>query len=167
MTLPAAFAASVHLIPVFILQEAAQTLFKRLLKQHPGLFERLGEHRQKSFAFRPVDVPLSFIVCPLSGSVLVRRERESSPAVDVAVEGPLLMLLALLEGRSDADALFFSRDVTVTGDMEAVLALRNALDDFSIDLPRDLAPLTGPLAPIFRRLAERIRNRLVEPQKWN
>lgn len=167
MTLPAAFAASVHLIPVFVLQEAAQTLFKRLLKQHPGLFERLGEHGHKSFVFRPVDIPLSFIVRPLSGSVLVQRKRELPPSVDVSVEGPLLMLLALLEGRSDADALFFSRDVTATGDIEAVLALRNALDDVSIDLPRDLAPLAGPLAPVFRRFAERIRDHALEPQKWN
>ncbi len=35
------------------------------------------------------------------------------------------MLLALLEGRCDADALFFSRDLKVIGeDMEAMLAMR-------------------------------------------
>ena len=72
---------------------------------------------------------------------------------------PMLTLLALLEGRIDGDAVFFSRSLSVTGDMEAMLALRNALDDCSFDLPRDLAAMAGPLALPFRRIAEVIRHR--------
>jgi predicted lipid carrier protein YhbT len=90
-------------------------------------------------------------------------------AADAVVEGPLFLLLALLEGRSDADALFFSRALAVTGDMEAMLALRNALDGCEIDLPRDLGASAGPLAPLVSRAAEAIRRRALagENAAWN
>ena len=39
-------------------------------------------------------------------------------------------LLDMIDGSLDGDAMFFSRDLKVTGDTEAVVALRNALDDF-------------------------------------
>src|SRR5690606_37921138 len=55
-------------------------------------------------------------------------------------------LLQLLEGRIDGDALLFSRDLAVEGDMEVVVALRNALDGAGIDLVADLASLFGPFA---------------------
>lgn len=55
--------------------------------------------------------------------------------------------------------MFFSRSLIVKGDMEAMLALRNALDDCGFDLPRDLTAAAGPLARPFREAAERIRER--------
>jgi len=48
-------------------------------------------------------------------------------------------MIELLEGRADGDALFFSRTLTVEGDMEAVVALRNAIDGSEI-YNRSLAP---------------------------
>ena len=46
------------------------------------------------------------------------------------IAGDLAALLGMVHGAFDGDALFFSRDLTVSGDTEAVVALRNALDDF-------------------------------------
>lgn len=89
------------------------------------------------------------------------------------MEGELVLLLALLEGRIDGDAVFFSRDLAVSGDMEAMLALRNALDDCEINLPSDLADMAGPLAPLVRRAGEQIRERALgrvlkeEAPQWN
>ena len=60
--------------------------------------------------------------------------------------------MGLVDGSYDGDALFFSRDLVVEGDVEAVLALRNAIDDAGIDLVADTAALFGPLAPIGERL---------------
>lgn len=79
------------------------------------------------------------------------------------------MLLALLEGKLDGDALFFSRDITVTGDMEAMLALRNALDDCNIDLPSDLGTSAGPFAPMVRGIANYVRSKALgkEATGWN
>ena len=61
------------------------------------------------------------------------------------------------------------RDLTVTGDMEAMLALRNALDDSSIDLPDDLGSLAGPLAPLVTGTARYIRKQALEGKTatWN
>ena len=59
----------------------------------------------------------------------------------------MLALLGLIDGSYDGDALFFSRDLVVEGDVEAVLALRNAIDDAGVDLVADTAALFGPLAP--------------------
>jgi ubiquinone biosynthesis protein UbiJ len=73
--------------------------------------------------------------------------------VDVTIRGSLSTLIALLEGRVDGDALFFSRDLAVEGDTEALLALRNAVDGEGIDLLRDFAMCLGPLAPVGVRLA--------------
>jgi predicted lipid carrier protein YhbT len=78
---------------------------------------------------------------------------------DATAGGPLLTLLALLEGRIDGDAMFFARSLSIAGDMEAMLALRNALDDSGFDLPRDLGQAAGPLAPLVTRMAETVRQR--------
>src|SRR5690606_22433020 len=95
--------------------------------------------------------------------------RGAPPLADARIEGPLVLLLGLLEGRCDADALFFSRELAVTGDMEAMLALRNALDDSAIDLPRELGALTGPFSPLIAGTARYIRTRALEGRDmtWN
>jgi len=169
MKFPAMLAVPLPFIPLAVIERAAGMLFRRMLQEHPALFERLGQYREKRFAFLPSDVPLVFLVEPSGPSIHVARRGTASSHIDAAVEGPLFMLLALLEGRCDADALFFSRDLNVTGDMEAMLAMRNALDDCDIDLPRDLRALAGPFAPVFNRVAAGIRRRALagEASAWN
>lgn len=60
--------------------------------------------------------------------------------------------MGLIDGSYDGDALFFSRDLVVEGDIEAVIALRNAIDDAGVDLVADTAALLGPLGPLGERL---------------
>lgn len=168
MPFPKPVATAIRSLPLPLVQKAAALMFSQLLRRHPGLFSRLGEYGEKRYAFRPTDLPFAFVVEPSRPAVRVLRAGENVDA-DSGVEGPLFMLLALMEGRQDADALFFSRDLTVTGDMEAMLALRNALDDSGIDLPRDLGSMAGPFAPLMERVASGIRNRVLgEGEKaWN
>ncbi|ATN36100.1 hypothetical protein ACO34A_20085 [Rhizobium sp. ACO-34A] len=168
MKFPATLATPLDLMPLPVIERATGMLFRRMLKEHPNLFERLGEHKAKHFAFLPADLPLAFIVDPAAPAIKVQR-KSPTPHADASVEGPLFLLLALLEGRCDADALFFSRDLVVIGDMEAMLAMRNALDDCNIDLPRDLSALAGPFGPIFSRVASEIRRRALtgENTAWN
>ncbi|WP_244618833.1 SCP2 sterol-binding domain-containing protein [Rhizobium sp. 18065] len=139
----------------------ARKLFGHLFDAHPDLFDRMGAYRNCSFSFTPADLPLVFLVKPADPSLSLVRKGAPFTA-DAGVEAPLFMLLALLEGRCDADALFFSRDVQVSGDMEAVLALRNALDDCDIDLPKDLSRIGGLAAPLFEQLATVIRRRALK-----
>ncbi|MCH8036113.1 MAG: SCP2 sterol-binding domain-containing protein [Proteobacteria bacterium] len=68
------------------------------------------------------------------------------------IRGSLLSLIDLLEGRVDGDALFFSRDLVIEGDTEAVLTLRNAIDGAGIDLVEIAASALGPFAGLARRV---------------
>ena len=145
-------------VPLGVVQRLVEAIFHRALQQHPDLFDRLGPQAQKSFRFTPADLNLSFVIHPANRTIRSYRKQDA-PEVAAAVSGPLLTLLALLEGRVDGDAVFFSRSLTVTGDMEAMLALRNALDDCGFDLPSDLSGLAGPFAQPFRRVGELVRQR--------
>lgn len=149
------------ILPITPFEYVARRLFGHLFSAHPDLFDRMGPYRNCSFSFTPTDLSLVFFVKP-AGPGLSLRRKGAAVGADAGVEAPLVMLLALLEGRCDADALFFSRDLQVTGDMEAILALRNALDDCDINLPRDLSRIGGPAAPLFEKLGAEIRRRALK-----
>ncbi len=156
--LPKRLVLAINHTPLALVQKGVEIAFRQALRQHPGLFDRLGEHAAKSFGFSPTDLDLGFVVQP--DKPMIRAYRQTRmPRVDAAMSGPMVTLLALLEGRIDGDAVFFSRELKVTGDMEAMLALRNGLDNCGFDLPRDLSALAGPLAFPARRIAEKVRER--------
>ena len=144
MRLPAGLTQLARPVPLRLIQRVANAALARVMSSHPQLFDRLGDHARRSFAFVPTDLPFLFVVSPSSRSVAILR-RSRPPRSEVSISGPIVTLLALAEGRLDGDAEFFARDLAIDGDMEAILALRNAMDDCRIDLPTDLAPTTGPL----------------------
>ena len=158
MLLPRPLSLALDRVPLVVMQRVVDTVFQRALQQHPDVFDRLGSQAGKRFRFTPADLDLSFVIHPASRRIVTYR-KDRTPPVAASVSGPLLTLLALLEGRLDGDAAFFSRSLTVNGDMEAMLALRNALDDCGFDLPTDLSGLAGPFAKPFQRLAELVRSR--------
>lgn len=165
MLVPSVLAKPFDFVPLALIEHFARRIFGRVLKIHPELFERLGAYRTKRFCFSPSDLPLHFVVIPEGRMLEVSRGVEQ-PTADAAISGPLLLLLALLEGRCDGDALFFSRDLMVTGEMEAMLALRNALDDSVIDLPAELGGMAGPLAPLVTGAVRYIRSRTLQGKTW-
>jgi O2-independent ubiquinone biosynthesis accessory factor UbiT len=167
MKVPPLLAAPVAVVPLSVINQATRLMLLRVLKQHPDLFDRLGEHLGKRYGFVPTDLPLTFVVEPAKPMITVARKPGALQA-DAIVEGPLFLLLALLEGRGDADALFFSRDLAVTGDMESMMALRNALDDCNINLSVDLSAAAGSLRPLFKRVADWIRDRALSGESlWS
>lgn len=156
-------------VPATAMQPVLTAIFRRILRRHPTLFDRLGEHRSKTFAFLPTGSPYVFLVCPALNSIRL-AEKAAARNADVAVSGDAVLLLALLEGRIDGDAIFFSRDLSIAGDIEAVVALRNSLDACGVDLPHDLSPLAGPFADAFAALGERVRSRALArmgARQWN
>jgi predicted lipid carrier protein YhbT len=172
MKIPPAVVAPVRFVPPFLISPFISRVFFQVIGAHPGLFERLGEHVNKRFGFLPSDLPFVFLVEPGTPRISVLRNKDDFKT-DAAIEGPLVLLLAVLEGKLDGDALFFSRDITVTGDMEAMLALRNALDDCNIDLPADLGRGAGPFAPLVRTIAGFVRDKALtadtneDARSWN
>lgn len=121
---------------------------RSLARRRPGLFDRLGEHRSERYFIDPVDLAFAFIVVPEGERSVVRVVSKGDAATaGVRVRGPLLMLLGLLDGTQDGDALFFNRTISIGGRTEAVLALRNAIEDAELR-PADLLGLSGPLAAL-------------------
>lgn len=117
-----------------------------LARRRPALFERLGEHRRERYFIDPVDLAFGFIVVPDGARATVRAAgKHEAPACGVVIKGPLLTLLALLDGTLDGDALFFNRVIAISGRTEAVLALRNAIEDAELR-PSDLIGVSGTLA---------------------
>lgn len=118
---------------------------RSLARRRPQIFERLGEHRHARYLIDPTDLPFAFCVVPDGASAVVRVVlRSAETPSDVVIRGPILVLLGVLEGTLDGDALFFHRAISVTGKTEAVVALRNAIEDAELR-PSDLLGLTGAL----------------------
>lgn len=119
---------------------------RSLARRRPRLFDRLGEHRTERYLIDPVDLAFAFEVVPDGERASVRVVGSgTAPDAGVVIRGPLLALLGLLDGSLDGDALFFNRVISIGGRTEAVLALRNAIEDAEL-APADLLGLRGPLA---------------------
>ncbi len=143
--------------PLGLLRPVFQQLMAGLLRRHPEMFERLGEYGRVNFLIDPVDLPVVFIMRPDPETpLLTPHGRDATPEWGAAVRGPLPKLISMVNGREDGDALFFSRDIVIEGDTEAVLALRNAIDDANIDLFEEVTALLGPFGRILSTLRGRV-----------
>jgi predicted lipid carrier protein YhbT len=151
-TLPRLIARSLQPLPLAPLQLPLSLVLRSVVARHPHIFERLGVHAHKRFGLEPTDLPFAFVLAPHPKTPTLVAVRSLPVGIPIRIAGPLLGLMGLVDGSYDGDALFFSRDLVVEGDVEAVLALRNAIDDAGIDLVADTAALFGPLAPIGERL---------------
>lgn len=142
-------------LPPAVLQPMVSAALAAIHRRHPDVFERLAGIDNPVFRIDPVDLPFVFVLRPDPERPLVsvHREGDDQP-VSATVRGPLMALIDLLEGRIDGDALFFSRELVIEGDTEAVVALRNAVDGAEIDLLGDVLAGLGPFAGPARRVAE-------------
>lgn len=135
-------------LPLLPLERLISEVANRVAGQHPEFFDRLDDYAKKSFVIVPTD--LDWVACMTFYKQKVQlrlsRSLETFPNRDVTVTAPFLSLVSLLDGEEDGDALFFSRDLTIEGDTEAVLALRNALDDAEIDFVHECSAIAGPLS---------------------
>jgi predicted lipid carrier protein YhbT len=96
----------------------------------PALFARLGSHTSKRFLIDPTDLPFVLVLIPDAAKPYLKAYRRyESPPHDAGIAGTFFDLLDMIAGTLDGDALFFARGLRVSGDTEAVVALRNALDD--------------------------------------
>lgn len=135
----------------------ARSFASGLWSRHRRNFDRLSDFEGARFLIDPVDLPLAFVLELASEGPEVStlsRGQEPKP-VTATIRGSLSALLDLAAGRVDGDALFFNRDLSIEGDTEAVVALRNAMDDADLDLLEEFAEGFGPLARPALRVATR------------
>lgn len=133
--------------PLAVIQPILGHIASHVARDRPELFARLGVHARKRFLIDPTDLPFVLILSPDNSRPTLRAYRRyEKPAHDAGIAGKFFNLLSLIEGSLDGDALFFSRDLRVSGDTEAVVALRNALDDFDGSALDSVFSAFGPLA---------------------
>ncbi|KIZ48224.1 MULTISPECIES: SCP2 sterol-binding domain-containing protein [Rhodopseudomonas] len=151
MPMPVALASRV--LPLLPLQVMLGICLREIRGRHPRIFDRLGSNTGKRYGLDPTDLPLAFVLEPRRMNPKVTVVRSLPSRIDARIAGPLWALIGMTDGSYDGDALFFSRDIEIDGDMEAVVALRNAIDDSRVDFLSESVAWLGPLAtPIERML---------------
>ena len=145
--LPAIVVWAMRQLPLLPLRLSLQRLSASIARRHPELVERLEAYSDCGIRILPTDAPFAIIIEPRASDIALHVGRQlQSAGVVATIRGPLLALLGLADGTYDGDALFFSRDIFVEGDIGAVVALRNAIDDAQIDFVDEIAASIGPLA---------------------
>jgi len=153
-------------LPPPILNRGAAALLRQMGRNHPDLFRNLAAFGRTTIRVEPTDLPHRFLLAFGEAAPSLALACAADPPADATVKGTLEALLALLEGRIDSDTLFFTRELSITGDTSAVVALRNTLDRDTISLLDEAASLLGPLQRFGRaaalgweRRATRLRDR--------
>ena len=166
--LPPLLAKAASVLPLLPLELAARRLLANAMAARPSFARRLGEYSGRTFAVDPADCPFAFLITPDKGRASMRVVRKlSGVAYDARISAPLLVLLGMIDGTYDGDALFFSRDLMIEGDTGAVLALRNAIENAELDpssvlgLPKSVC---GPFNRATELVFEKLRRTLDAPQ---
>ncbi|MFQ5437228.1 MAG: SCP2 domain-containing protein [Paracoccaceae bacterium] len=147
-------------LPLFILQPILRHIVRRIGAENPDMFNRLGPHKSDLFVIDPVDFPVMLELRPDPDNLLLRALNPArEPEADARIAGRFVDLVSLMDTDMDGDALFFSRDLEVTGNTEAVVCLRNALDDVEGSIAEMVADMFGPPGRMalgaLRRAADR------------
>ncbi|MDR3527474.1 MAG: SCP2 sterol-binding domain-containing protein [Rhizomicrobium sp.] len=164
--LPPIFANAAGMLPLLSLEVVARHLMSNAMAARPSFAARLGEYSGRTFAVDPVDCPFVFVLTPQDGGTHLSVVREAV-GFDARIAAPLVVLLGMIDGTYDGDALFFSRDLSIEGDTEAVLALRNAIENADLDLSTVLGfpqAMQGPVNRAARQVFMRVRRLLDAPE---
>jgi predicted lipid carrier protein YhbT len=138
-----------HRLPAVMFAAA----FNQLMRGQ-RLAARLSELQGKRFRLRATDTPWSVDVTIDAGRL--RATRGAAPA-HVEIAGTLADLWRLATRREDPDTLFFHRRLSMQGETETALLVKNLLDALEFDweaharavLP---APLAGAAVGVGRRV---------------
>jgi predicted lipid carrier protein YhbT len=140
-------------VPPPLLQTPLSVMMRLMTSRHRDVFDRMADYADAVFIIDPIDLPVCLAMQLDARAPVLRVATEQDTAGAAArIQGPVAQLIALLEGRIDGDALFFSRQLVVEGDTEAIVALRNAVDGEDIDLRAELVRAAGPFSAIAAAL---------------
>ncbi len=152
-------------VPLALMQPVLTHIATHVAGSRPELFARFGPHTDKVFLIDPIDLPFVLLLRPNAARPQLKASRRFlRPRHDAAIAGTFLNLLGMIDGSLDGDALFFSRDLRVSGDTEAVVALRNALDDFEGSALDSIVAAFGPLSALLQIAISSLRGTRMRKQ---
>lgn len=133
----------------------AQPLLSRIVNRvaalHPSLFARFGPYAATDYLIDPVELPFAIYLRPHPGAlVFCAVPRNALPAAGAAIRGRFLLLLQLLDSDEDGDSALFSRGLEISGITEAVVRIRNALDDIEGSAAEEAAAMPSGRAILAR-----------------
>ena len=127
-----------------LMQPVLARVVRRIARRHPEMFARIAPYQTADFMIVAREMPFALHLRPDPDAPVFRAvPRHPLPRHDARIEGPFLLLLSLVDGEDDGDAAFFSRDLVIAGNTEAVVSLRNALDDVEGSIAQETADLFG------------------------
>ena len=131
--------------PLFLLQPVLARIVKKIAAQYPEIFERLGPHQRSTYVIDAAGLPFALALRPNPDDLTFRAvARDDLPAHDARIAGKFFDLLSLVDCGEDGDAMFFSRGLDISGDIDAVVTLRNALDNIDGSIAASVADMFGP-----------------------
>jgi predicted lipid carrier protein YhbT len=138
-------------LPQPLIAGLLRRMTRGLPQRYPKLATRLAELKGKRLLIVPEELPYAFLLEFPDGQFAIELlDPEQAPPTDAQMRGPLRLFYDLVRGGRDGDALFFSRELAVTGDMAAAVTLRNAMDGSGVDLFAEFLDLPGLLGPVVR-----------------
>nr|WP_294554093.1 SCP2 sterol-binding domain-containing protein [uncultured Rhodopila sp.] len=155
-------AATLSLIPGPVLARLTVLLTRAMRRRHPRLVANFARLDPAVVHVFPSDLPHRFAIEFGGGKMDVRvlpgadvraRPGDEPLAPDAEIRGNLMALIDLLEGRTDGDAMFFSREIEITGSTAVIVAVRNTLDREEIAITDEIAAIFGPFERPARRIA--------------
>ena len=154
LELPARLAGlAMRPMPAKALEPLLGLAMRLVERRHPHLIERLAELAPARMIIEPRDTNHRFLIDISENETPVRLMlAHEDDEAQATISGRLATLIDLMEGRIDGDSLFFTRELTVTGDTALIVALRNTLDGEEISLLDDVLAFLGPFAEPAARL---------------
>jgi len=156
LSLPPLVSTLIAPLPRVPLETFLSVFTRRLVTRRPDLLRRLGAVVHVPIAIVPEDLPHAFLLSldAFDSKVTICGKSEIGDAQAV-IRAPLLVLLGLLDGTYDGDAMFFSRDLRIEGKTEYVLALRNTLEEADLT-PGEFLGLGDPAAGWINGIGSRV-----------
>ena len=145
-------------LPDPIHEALAEHLSAHLLRGQEDLDERVEELEGRRLCLRITDTDnrWQFVII---GARLCRDT--SGRPWDVRISGTLADLLLLASRGEDPDTLFFGRRLTLEGETETGLLVKNLLDSLDFDLEGHLQAVLGPAAT--RRMLPLLKKNPAQP----
>ncbi|WP_298282318.1 SCP2 domain-containing protein [Acidocella sp.] len=150
-----------NLLPPPVLAPLVKRLNHVMRRRHPDLVASFAALDPAVMHVSPTGLRHRFALAFGGGRLEIRLLPSGDDSVaQASIKGELAVLIDLLEGRYDGDAMFFSRELQITGDTAVIVAVRNTLDREELDLRGEVAALFGPLARPAQRIGARMGDRM-------